>query len=263
MKNKIFLLTTTIILGAYAAYAQSSEQNFYDDILISDEVKQQDAENQAKESAAQLLDSKPSTPNAGINKARLRSESIKNAQQMYGEAPLGLTWGASQQEIEQSGVILTPTELKDYTHCFKATNLPESNKEFASVIVVFGDDNKLWRVLVRTQFITGDSANGTKTLKQYNRFYDLLAKKYGNAQQFYTQLDENDNIIPNASPDKNPNLLSNMELGVAELYATFEGDNVGVALSVNVDGDMQSYMTIDYKNLKILKENEVELFQSL
>ena len=37
----------------------------------------------------------------------------------------------------------------------------------------------------------------------------------------------------------------------------------GVALSVNVDGDMQTYMTIDYKNLKILKENEVELFQSL
>ena len=58
-------------------------------------------------------------------------------------------------------------------------------------------------------------------------------------------------------------LLHDLELGDADLYATFEGDNVGVALGVNVDGDMQSYLLIDYKNLKILKENEVKLLNSL
>ena len=90
----------------------------------------------------------------------------------------------------------------------------------------------------------------------------LLSQKYGNAQQFYTDMN-NPEENATTQPDQNPNLLHDLELGDADLYATFEGDNVGVALGVNVDGDMQSYLLIDYKNLKILKENEVKLLNSL
>ena len=35
------------------------------------------------------------------------------------------------------------------------------------------------------------------------------------------------------------------------------------ALGVNVDGNGQSYITIDYKNLKLMKEREAETLNAL
>lgn len=259
MSKKTILLASSAVLLAYGAYAQSGEQQFYQDILISDEVKQVEAEAAAKESAAKLLNEKQTIDNSGAETLKLRSDNIKKALETYGEAPFGLTWGLSKEEVEQTGVVLAPTALKDYENSFDASNLHTNSKEFSTVTLVFGDDNRLWRILARSKFITGDMPSGEKMLRQYHRFYNLLQQKYGNAQQTYSSLDG----AALYDPDKNPNLLHDLELGDVDLYATFGGEDIGVALSVNVDGDMQSYLLIDYKNLKILKENEVKLLETL
>ena len=113
---------------------------------------------------------------------------------------------------------------------------------------------------------------GHRLLRQYRRFYKLLERKYGNAQQFFTPqpINENpDNNNPNQNAPKidtsigNPDFLAQLQSGEAELYATFEGNDVGAALSVNVDGSGRSYIIIDYKNLKILREREEQALDAL
>ena len=113
-------------------------------------------------------------------------------------------------------------------------------------------------------------------MAQYRKYFKLLSQKYGNAQEFYTPNIINVDITTTDSKGKpqtiteqkkqpmgNPNFLSELQNGSAELYATFENGTIGAALGVNVDGNGQSYITIDYKNLKLMKERDSETFDAL
>lgn len=93
-------------------------------------------------------------------------------------------------------------------------------------------------------------------LDLYNQYYKLLEQKYGNAQQFYTPKVINvDQPVGNGKTETvqkeqaigNPDFLKELQNGEAFLYATFENGKVGAALSVNVDGSGQSYITVEYK----------------
>lgn len=47
------------------------------------------------------------------------------------------------------------------------------------------------------------------------------------------------------------------------LYSTYYNDDVGAALAVNVDGDGKSYIVVDYKNLKLLRNREKQTLDAL
>ena len=106
-------------------------------------------------------------------------------------------------------------------------------------------------------------------MEEYNKFYKLLDTKYGNARQFYTPKVTNvDKTVDlgkgktqtvtekREEPIGGENFLKELQSGEAVLYATFENGKVGAALAVNVDGDGRSYITVDYRNLQILKDRE-------
>ena len=57
--------------------------------------------------------------------------------------------------------------------------------------------------------------------------------------------------------------MAELQSGQAVLYATFEDQDVGAALAVNVDGDGKSYIIIDYTNLRIFREREEETLNAL
>ena len=61
----------------------------------------------------------------------------------------------------------------------------------------------------------------------------------------------------------NPDFLKELQNGEAFLYATFENGIVGAALSVNVDGSGQSYITVEYKNLTIMQAREKTTLDAL
>ena len=276
MRNKLFFgAALSVIISASAAMAQEASSDFYQNILFSEEYEQKQQENQAKDSAAALLekDVKPAplpTTETNVAAPQTLSQTLDNLKNTYGSAPLGLVWGASMSDVEKSGVRLIPQPMKDYTNSFLAEKLPNPLKDFSTAYLIFGDSDKLYRVLARSDKISDDTPNATKTLKLYQYYYNLLSKKYGNAQQNYslatTNVDENPTQANSAaaqSPEDNPNLLANLISGAAVLYATFGGEDVGVALAVNVDDDNQTYIEIDYRNLKIIKENELNVLEAL
>lgn len=276
MRNKLFLgAALSVIISATAAMAQEASSDFYQNILFSEEYEQKQQENQAKDSAAALLEKNVTpaplpTTEAEVAAPQTLSQALDNLKNTYGSAPLGLVWGASMSDVEKSGVRLIPQPMKDYTNSFLAERLPNPLKDFSTAYLIFGDSDKLYRVLARSNKISDDTPNAAKTLKLYQYYYNLLSKKYGNAQQNYslatTNVDENPTQANSAaaqSPEDNPNLLANLISGAAVLYATFGGEDVGVALAVNVDGDNQTYIEIDYRNLKIIKENELNILEAL
>ncbi len=187
------------------------------------------------------------------------------------EAPFGLLWNSSIIDTRNQGIKLTVAEMKDYTNSFLATNLPKPLDFFDRVYVVFGQENELYRILAYSNTIEDDS-NASKVLQQYQKFSQLLEKKYGNKEEDFTpaiitktstDAQGKEITITEEAPIGNPEFLSQLETGTAVLFSTYHNDNVAAALSIGVDGNKKSYIVIDYKNLKILKEQEAQTLEAL
>ena len=282
------ILTLALLISFSGSLAQAAENStFYDDILISGELKEQINEEQqqaahqqqiqqVQDQAAKLLESDAPQIKVDIQNLPSRPQTTSALQKRaevkdLSAAPFGLNWGATILDTQDLGVSLTPIGEKDYVNSFSAQNLPKPLKGFRSIDLTFGIENELWRIIAYGDFLE-DTQDAAVVLRQYRRFYKLLERKYGNAQQFFTPQPINETSTDNASaPDTpkvdtsigNPNFLAQLQSGEAELYATFEGNDVGAALSVNVDGSGRSYIIIDYKNLKILREREEQALDAL
>ena len=282
MNNKfcvIGLAAILLVIGIHKLSAQSTAENFYNTMLISDEIKTEENAESAKDSASQLLNSKPQeikveSPLLRSHQRKIRqSQNTTSNKTLKGKnpAPFGLSWGASYDEVKGEGVILTSVDQKDYVNNFSATHLPKNIRVFREVILTFGIENELWRMIAYGNFLD-DTPSAEKVVSLYNQYYKLLEEKYGNAQQFYTPNVINvDKPLGNGKTETvqqeqaigNPNFLKELQSGQAFLYATFENGQVGAALSVNVDGQGKSYITIEYKNLTIMKAREQQALDVL
>ena len=277
---RAFLIFSAAISGIRPALAQE-EANFFEDILITEEVKTDDKAAAAAQDAKRLLQQKPQSlkidlselPTLNERPNDTKAEKLSDPADLSA-APFGLLWGASVADIKNLGVTLQPTELKDYVNSYKASNLPKPLKAFREVILTFGADNELWRIIAYGNFLQ-DSPDAAQVTRLYKDYYQLLAQKYGNAQEFFTpaqkmvekQVKQQGRMetvsVAEAQPIGNPAFLSQLQSGEATLYATFENPSVGASLAVNVDGDNQSYIIIDYKNLTILKQRQQQTLDAL
>ncbi len=287
MNHKLYLIGLTVFLlgvGIHKLSAQSnSNENFYDNMLISDEIKTEENAETAKISASKLLDAKPreiKIDSPLLIEHQKKLQAAKRAQERAVQnktlkekeaAPFGLIWGATYDEVKDEGVSLASVGQKDYVNNFSATHLPKTIRAFREVVLTFGIENELWRIIAYGNFLD-DTPSAEKVLAVYNQYYRLLEEKYGNAQQFYTPNVINvDKPLGNGKTETvqqeqaigNPNFLQELQNGQAFLYATFDNSKVGAALSVNVDGDGKSYITVEYKNLTIMRAREQSTMDAL
>ena len=272
LMKKILFLFLGVILAAPAG-AQISQDFLFDSETVASMEPDENAVSQAEESAKKLLQQKP----RALRKQtfpKLRSTPAAKQDQIVSRdqgAPFGLIWGASMAETKNQGIILTPIGEKDYVNNFSATHLPKEIDDIARVDVTFGEDDHLWRIIAYGKLLD-DDAEASKVMRLYKIYSALLSKKYGNAQEFFTPAQINvtkqddkgkDIVVQEPAPMGNPNFLSQLQSGAAELYSTYYNEEVGAALAVNVDGDGKSYIVIDYKNLRILNAQEQETLDAL
>ena len=288
---KPFILSLFIIfISTTSALAQNAalDQSFLfdeDDIIIraketTDEkvVDKETSEaelNNAVNQAKNLLNKKPvKLPKIDIPELKRSQAFSANKQlntQNLKEAPFGLFWGANQSTTQSQGIILQKADLKDYVDSFLATSLPKPIAFFERVYVVFGKDDELYRILSYSQLMDDDSS-AKKTLDQYNKYSQLLEKKYGNKQTFFTPAivektiindQQKEEVIKEEAPLGNSDFLNQLASGSAVLYSTYNNKDIAAALSIGVDGEKKSYIVIDYKNLKILQKQEAETLDAL
>ena len=277
---RLVSIFSLLLFTAATAQAQSSE-NFYEDILVDEEIQVEDKADDAVRDARRLLQEKPKpiTIERPEFKRRKKPQPVKKAEKTaapedLSAAPFGLLWGATVADIKNLGITLTPIEIKDYLNSYAATTLPKPIKTFREVDVTFGADNELWRIIAYGELLD-DTPDAAKVMRLYKDYSQLLAQKYGNAKEMFTpavkmvekkiekQGRKETVTVPEDQPIGNPEFLSQLQSGDAVLFATFENGDVGAALAVNVDGDNRSYIVIDYKNLKILKERQQKTLDAL
>lgn len=279
MKNISKTLFLSILVVSFHARAQ--QPDIYRNILIDEQAAAElekapaDAESIAKaqEQARQLLNKRPQT---------LRKQSFPKLRQRAAKpvlptavntnaAPFGLIWGASIADTKNQGIQMTKIDEKDYVNNFIVTHLPKGVSDFTKVAATFGEEDELWRIIAYGDLLD-DSPDADKVMRVYKIYYDLLSKKYGHAQQFFTpaqiSVEKKDAkgkmiTVQENAPLGNSQFLSQLQSGQAELYATFYNDEVGAALAVNVDGDGKSYIVLDYKNLRILRSRENKALDAL
>ena len=169
--KKIFLAVVIPLIAAGAAKAAELEDGkFYEDVLISDDLKMEDSSNSAKEKASSLLDQKPKIIKIEGEPLQFRSARTKAAPAApvggkpidtttkYGEAPFGLSWGATYNQTKALGVDMERVERKDSVNDFIVTKLPKPIADFRQVIVSFGENNSLWRLTAYGRLLNDDAS---------------------------------------------------------------------------------------------------------
>lgn len=94
------------------------------------------------------------------------------------EAPFGLIWGASVEEIRGLGIELRENEQRDFGASFLALKLPKALADQEGTFLSFGHDNKLWRVTAVSRLFD-NNPHGIEVRSRYNDLSAVLADKYG------------------------------------------------------------------------------------
>lgn len=288
---KTLLLTASLLITSIStSFAQSPalDQSFLfdeEDVVVraqdfneSEDIKKEASEkdlSNAINQAKNLLNKKPvNLPKIDIPEMdNIKPSTVNNttSTDKLKEAPFGLFWGANMATVQSQGIVLQRADLKDYVNSFLASSLPKAIAFFNRVYVVFGEGDELYRILSYSQFIEDDSS-AKKTLDEYNKYSQLLEKKYGNKQVFFTpailektikNAQGKDEVVKEEAPIGNPDFLNQLASGKAVLYSTYSNKDVAAALSIGVDGEKKSYIVIDYKNLKVIQKQEAATLDAL
>ncbi len=268
------LILTLFVLAL--ATSSSAQESFFGDLIVSEEVQQEKDMQTGQSAASKILDSAPKKIELDkyeAHKSNLQRHEKESA--VWEPAPFGLRWLAPIREIKALRVRLKPVEVKDSPNTYAAYNLPKPVNAFRDVLVSFGYNDSLWRIAAYGRFIKDDSS-ASKGIAEYKKYYQILSEKYGNAQEFYTPAIENvEEVVPHDDGTSTTSLkqkaieigeegfLQKLMSGEATLYATFENERIGVTLALLADGDGQTYIIVDYKNLTATKREDEDLYEAL
>lgn len=95
-----------------------------------------------------------------------------------GAAPFGLQWGMPSSQARAIGVSLTEDSHKNYGATYIATTLPKMIADVQTVLLSFGFNDNLWRVVAISKDFPNDPY-GSAVQRRYGDLAAELAEKYG------------------------------------------------------------------------------------
>ena len=254
---KKYLVLLLFGLFSFSCYAQDDVDDFFSNLLEEDVKEETEATKQNEFTARKVFQMAPKkevlpevkapkinyTENVVVKKAGIERES----------APFGLYWGASMRETEENGVYLRPYTKDGEVTAYEATSLPKPIKDFA-VVVDFGDSDELWKIRA---FSTPkeDDLSASRVLSEYKKFYDLLEKKYGIAND--------KSIMTEDAEEDEEGYLALLKSGDAVKAASFSGNNVEANIEVKVLPNNYTYLILEYISKKITKAREEDILDAL
>lgn len=254
---KKYLVLLLFGLFSFSCYAQDDVDDFFSNLLEEDVKEETEATKQNEFTARKVFQMAPKkevlpevkapkinyTENVVVKKAGIERES----------APFGLYWGTSMRETEENGVYLRPYTKDGEVTAYEATSLPKPIKDFA-VVVDFGDSDELWKIRA---FSTPkeDDLSASRVLSEYKKFYDLLEKKYGIAND--------KSIMPEDAEEGAEGYLALLKSGDAVKAASFSGNNVEANIEIKVLPNNYTYLILEYISKKITKAREEDILDAL
>ena len=219
------------------------------------------------------------------------------------EAPFGLRWNAGKEEIEAMGFATAPAEMDNYQGVYVVRNPQQPQKTFTLVTAVFGAQNHLQAIYAQSQpkEDTPQAEKVLKLYHQYydalkqkygNDKEHFVPNPQPVAKEQKAAAEEPKAIVEeqkatadetsDAAPEENTaakegtepaapadngigndNFLNELKEEKASLFATFNDDNVKVTLTVLADEEGKSYITLDYENTYVTKNEQSANFDAL
>lgn len=297
--NKVFSQTKTQVSDVPSATTESTKNSVAEADFFSEFIEDVEAEKNAQSEAKELLKSNPKIiklrqsqlkelEKNRIEREKIRQkflnleqekmkpeEKIQSIKEGFESAPLGLNWAITPEKMREIGYELEEVIREDYPNSYLIKNAAEkSAKGYENVVISFGENNKLWCINAQT-LPQKDDSSAHEILKLYDRYFEALEQKYGNANEHFTpfsyeqEITEGEGkeavvkIIKKENPRGNSDFLNELKTGKAELYATFHNNKVGVTLSVYVDENNMSQLVLDYKNLPLMKKEKEAFINNL
>lgn len=166
------------------------------------------------------------------------------------DAPFGLTWLLSRDEVAQLGADLGPVFASEFGDSVVATGLP---KEFADLhysVLSFGYDDRLARV-VAVSVAAENDRTAARVTARYRELADILAERYERVKS-ETHIDKNydaDRMALGFHNKKN------------SMYTEFRADDLRIELSVFAVGNRTHWRLIfEYTPaLNVLEERRKRL----
>lgn len=162
-------------------------------------------------------------------------------------APFGLEWGISKKEIEGRGVKLNQAPSSERSQRFTATGLSKLVAGVETVLLDFGFDDKLWKVIAVGEDYPNDPY-GFKVKTRYAELSNLLAEKYGKGAATHS--------IGDSFYGKAENFLYGIMNGKLWHFTTYNHDGVNIELSVRAKSSDAGYWVLIYNNVDLEKEFE-------
>ncbi|MGE5779463.1 MAG: hypothetical protein ACM30D_09165 [Hyphomicrobiales bacterium] len=165
-------------------------------------------------------------------------EAAKNA------APFGLTWGMSAAEVRALGAELSEAKESDFGVSYTATKLPKVLTDVETVLLSFGYNDELWRVVVVSRDFSNDPYGGALR-QRYDELSRVLAEKYGRGTQFHR-----DDPNPYMGAD---DFLMAVHMGRAWHYTDYETDGLRVQLGVGASSGSDGYWKLIFEDKALRK----------
>jgi hypothetical protein len=94
------------------------------------------------------------------------------------EAPFGLNWGTSAEDLRTAGIELKEVEDKKFGTSYAAAKLLKVLADQEATLLSFGFNNKLWRIMALSRQFENDPY-GTAVKHRYEELLAILSEKYG------------------------------------------------------------------------------------
>jgi hypothetical protein len=114
----------------------------------------------------------------------LASATLRAQESQKSDAPFGLTWGMSSRDAKSHGIELTEAPYKEYGKSFIARKLRAVIADTETIVLSFGRDDKLWRIVAVSRDYTFDPY-GTAVKARYQELLDTLGEKYGKGKSHH------------------------------------------------------------------------------
>lgn len=155
------------------------------------------------------------------------------------EAPFGLAWGTTVEQVRLLGVELKDAPVRDYGRSYVATNLPKALSDQSTTFLSFGHDDKLYRVATLGRMIENDPM-GLQVKSRYSDLKEALEEKYGRGRSTHVLGD---------SIYKEPRyFLSGVRGGKTFWFTSYETKDVNVELGIIASSSDDAQWRIIFSN---------------
>ena len=155
------------------------------------------------------------------------------------EAPFGLQWGMSADQVRGLGVSLTEIPADENGTQFRATDLPKTVSDLETTVLSFGFHDGLWRVASVSETFENDPY-GLKVRTRYEELQKVLANKYGQPVEHHHQDTE-------LWKDRDE-FLAGISAGRSWHFSSFDSTPISVQLSIRASALNDAYYVVIFKD---------------